>query len=204
MELLESINKEGRPFLVYIDAEFQTYRVPSQRDPLESMKYTKTPYDFGMSEGNFGNNKYHFLLNIGFIIIGPYGRSSHFAMFPSHFSSGVFENPQLLEPGYTTCSPYTDYQITEKKSTQKSLQTLGLTLNEGKNPNIDLGLTIVEVANKSEAYDKGIMVGDVVLSANQNNVNSVDYFRELVKDSYQKNKKVFLFLKRGENNFAGR
>ena len=82
------------------------------------------------------------------------------------------------------------------------MQILGLTLNEGKNPNIDLGLTIAEVANKSEAYDKGIMVGDIVLSANQNNVNSVDYFRELVKDSYQKNKKVFLFLKRGENNFA--
>lgn len=115
MELLESINKEGQPFLVYIDAEFQTYRVPSQRDPLELMKYTKTPYDFGMSEGNFGNNKYHFLLNIGFIIIGPYGRSSHFAMFPTHFSSGVFENPQLLEPGYTTCSPYADYEITEKR-----------------------------------------------------------------------------------------
>ena len=75
-------------------------------------------------------------------------------------------------------------------------------LNEGKNPNIDLGLTIGEVASKSEAYDKGLMVGDIVLSANQNTVNSVDYFRELVKDSYQKNKKVFLFLKRGENNFA--
>lgn len=95
-----------------------------------------------------------------------------------------------------------DPKFSEKKSTQKTLQILGLTLNEGKNPNIDLGLTIAEVANKSEAYDKGIMVGDIVLSANQNNVNSVDYFRELVKDSYQKNKKVFLFLKRGENNFA--
>jgi hypothetical protein len=46
------------------------------------------------------------------------------------------------------------------------------------------------------------MIGDTVLSVNQNNVNSVDYFRELVKDSYQKNKRVFLFLKRGENNFA--
>jgi hypothetical protein len=116
MELLRTLNTGGRTFLVYIDAEFQTYRVPSQGDPLEAQKYVKTPYDFGMSEGNFGNNKYHFLLNIGFIIIGPYGRSSHFAMFPSYFGSGEgFENPQLLEPGYTTCSPYTDYQITEKR-----------------------------------------------------------------------------------------
>lgn len=116
MELLKTLNREGRSYLVYIDAEFQTYRVPSQRDPLEAMKYTKTPYDFGMNEGNFGNNKYHFLLNLGFIIIGPVEHQTHFAMFPSKFGSGgAFKNPQILEPGYTTCSPYADYQITEKR-----------------------------------------------------------------------------------------
>ena len=29
---------------------------------------------------------------------------------------GGFDNPQILEPGYTTCSPYTDYKITEKRA----------------------------------------------------------------------------------------
>ena len=94
-------------------------------------------------------------------------------------------------------------KIIEKKLSLKTLQILGLSLSEVSNiKNNDPTIVINDVTSKSEAYDKGIMVGDIVLSVNQNNVNSVDYFRELVKDSYQKNKKVFLFLKRGENNFA--
>jgi serine protease Do len=94
-------------------------------------------------------------------------------------------------------------KLIEKKLSLKTLQILGLSLSEvPNNKNNDTAIVINDVTNKSEAYDKGIMIGDIVLSVNQNNVNSVDYFRELVKDSYQKNKKVFLFLKRGENNFA--
>ena len=96
-----------------------------------------------------------------------------------------------------------DSKFLDKKIPQKSLVTLGLTLNEiTNNKNNDSTIVINDVNIKSEAYDKGIMAGDIVLSVNQNIVNSVDYFRELVKDSYQKNKKVFLFLKRGDNNFA--
>ena len=94
-------------------------------------------------------------------------------------------------------------KLIEKKLSLKTLQILGLSLSEvPNNKNNDPAIVINDVTPKSEAYDKGIMIGDTVLSVNQNNVNSVDYFRELVKDSYQKNKKVFLFLKRGENNFA--
>lgn len=94
-------------------------------------------------------------------------------------------------------------KLIEKKLSLKTLQILGLSLSEvPNNKNNDPAIAINDVTPKSEAYDKGIMIGDIVLSVNQNNVNSVDYFRELVKDSYQKNKKVFLFLKRGENNFA--
>ena len=94
-------------------------------------------------------------------------------------------------------------KIADKKSLPESLQILGISITESfNNKNNETTLVINDVINKSEAYDKGVMIGDLVLSVNQNNVKSVDYFRDLVKDSYQKNKKVFLFLKRGENNFA--
>lgn len=117
MDLLGSLNRKGKTKLVYIDAEFQTYRVSNKNDPLAAKGFVATPYDFGMSEGNFGNNKYHFLLNLGFIVIDEHGHSSHFAMFSSKFNSGNgFENPQILEPGYTTCKPFTDYRITEKRA----------------------------------------------------------------------------------------
>ena len=101
-----------------------------------------------------------------------------------------------------TDSKKNDPKLSEKKITPKTAQILGLTLSENKTTNVDGGLTITELNNKSEAYDKGIMVGDVILSANQNSVNSIDYLRELIKDSYQKNKKIFLFLKRNDNSFA--
>ena len=113
----------------------------------------------------------------------------------------MIERAQEDEPRFD--SKKLEPKIIEKKLSLKTLQILGLSLSEvANNKNNDPAIVINDVTNKSEAYDKGIMIGDIVLSVNQNNVNSVDYFRELVKDSYQKNKKVFLFLKRGENNFA--
>ena len=113
----------------------------------------------------------------------------------------MIERAQEDEPRFD--SKKLEPKIIEKKLSLKTLQILGLSLSEvPNNKNNDPAIVINDVTNKSEAYDKGIMIGDIVLSVNQNNVNSVDYFRELVKDSYQKNKKVFLFLKRGENNFA--
>jgi hypothetical protein len=114
MDLLKTLNTAGKPLLVYIDAEFQTYRVPDNNDPLaKAGGFKATPYDYGMAHGNAGNNKYIFLLNMGFIVINSHGHSSHFAMFHSNFNpDDVFNNPQILEPGYTTCPPYTDYQIT--------------------------------------------------------------------------------------------
>jgi hypothetical protein len=117
MDLFTNVNTAGKPFLVYIDGEFQTYRVPSQNDPLKAEDYIKTPYHYGMEKGNFGNNKYHFLLNLAFIIIGPDGLRSGFAMFPSKFECGDagFENPQLLEPDYAPCNPDASYKITEER-----------------------------------------------------------------------------------------
>ena len=95
-----------------------------------------------------------------------------------------------------------DPKLSEKKPTAKTAQILGMNLSENKNSIVDGGLVINDINSKSEAYDKGIMIGDIILSINQSSVNSVDYFQELVKDSYRKNKKVFLFLKRNDNNFA--
>ncbi len=95
-----------------------------------------------------------------------------------------------------------DPKLGEKKLIPKNGQILGLTLSETKTANLDGGLLINDVNNKSEAYDKGIMIGDIILSANQNSLNSIDYLRELIKDSAQKNKKIFLFLKRNDNSFA--
>ena len=62
MELLKTLNKKGKQYLVYIDAEFQTYRIHNESDVLGAKGFVKTPYDFGMVEGNFKHNKYHFLL----------------------------------------------------------------------------------------------------------------------------------------------
>jgi hypothetical protein len=114
MELLATQNTGGRPYLVYFDAEFQTYRIPENNDVLGANGFVKTPYDYGMDKGNFKNNKYHYLLNFGFVVFGPGFYDKQFAAYHSLFKSAAgFENPQLLEPGYTTCAPYTDYRITE-------------------------------------------------------------------------------------------
>ena len=80
-------------------------------------------------------------------------------------------------------------------------QFLGITLNEYRTNNIE-GLLISDVASKTEAYDKGLIAGDIILSVNQIPVSSIDNFKEIIRDSSQKNKKAFLFVKRNENNFA--
>lgn len=87
------------------------------------------------------------------------------------------------------------------KKTVVSSQFLGITLNEYRGNNIE-GLIINDVAPKSEAFDKGMIVGDIILSVNQIPVNSIDEFKEIIRESSQKNKKAFLFVKRNENNFA--
>ena len=114
MDLLATLNAAGKQYLVYIDAEFQTYRVSNEDDVLATKKYKNTPFHYGMVAGNDKNNKYHFLLNLGYIIVTPEYYRYNFAIFPSLFMSDAgFENPQILEPGYTTCQPNTDYQIGE-------------------------------------------------------------------------------------------
>ncbi|NBX52060.1 MAG: Do family serine endopeptidase [Proteobacteria bacterium] len=92
-------------------------------------------------------------------------------------------------------------KILDKKPQQKLLNILGISLAEYKNNGVE-GLIVNDIAPKSEAIEKGIIVGDIILSINQNNINSLENFKEIIRDQTQKNKKVFLFLKRNNNNFA--
>jgi len=94
-----------------------------------------------------------------------------------------------------------DPRITEKKPISRGFQAYGISLSEYKAGNIE-GLIVNDVLNKTEAYDKGIMIGDIIISVNQNNVNSIESFNEIIRNSSVKSKKIFLFIKRGENNFA--
>lgn len=64
------------------------------------------------------------------------------------------------------------------------------------------GMLVVEVDKKSEAMDRGIIAGDVILSANQTPLSSVVDFKKVVEAAKKSSKKVFLLLKRGENDFV--
>ena len=133
----------------------------------------------------------------------PIGKNVRVVVWRSDkFKSLTIAIEKANEDEVKTDSKRYDPKLSEKKPALKALQILGMNLSENKSAIIDGGLVINDINNKSEAYDKGVMIGDIILSINQSSINSVDYFQELVKDSYRKNKKVFLFLKRNDNNFA--
>lgn len=99
----------------------------------------------------------------------------------------------------------------EKKQVLKpTAQVLGLgivELNSGtkKSKNIESnveGLLIVEIAPKSEAAEKGVMVGDIILSANQAPIKSIDELKQAAETASKSTKKLFLFVRRGESNYA--
>jgi hypothetical protein len=126
MDLLKKADRQGRQYLVYMDAEFQTFRLPAgSEDGLATMGYVNTPYLYGMAPTNVGQNNYHFLLNLGFIVFDGAGeRTYNFAMFPSLFDvkSPLFNNGQMLEPGYTTCAPAVAAAIEGLRSTAPELK----------------------------------------------------------------------------------
>jgi serine protease Do len=95
-------------------------------------------------------------------------------------------------------SKKTDGKSSEKKQPSKIIaQILGLGLTEANSK-----LSVVEVSPKSEAADKGVMPGDVILSANQVPVASVSDLRDVIEDVKKGSKKLFLFAKRGESNYG--
>lgn len=98
----------------------------------------------------------------------------------------------------------------KKQVLKPSAQILGLGISElgekiKKERNIAAnveGLLIVDVAGKSEAADKGVMIGDIILSANQAPVRSISDLQRIVEDSKKSTKKLFLFVKRAGANYA--
>ncbi len=98
----------------------------------------------------------------------------------------------------------------KKQPTKPSAQILGLGLVElndkikkerNINSNVE-GLLIVDSDAKSEAAEKGVVVGDIILSANQAPVKSIGDLQKILEDSKKSTKKLFLFVKRGGSNYA--
>lgn len=120
MDLLYNLDWGQRHYLVYIDAEFQTFRLPAGAgDGLAAAGYVNTPYSYGMKPSNIGQNNYHFLLNLGFIVFDGEGYHTYnFAPFRNNFEveSPLFNNCQMLEPGYSTCAPAVAAEIEELRA----------------------------------------------------------------------------------------
>ena len=107
-------------------------------------------------------------------------------------------------------STKTKNQILEKQQNIKPVgQILGLGLAEMKSKvkkdktelNIE-GLLVVEISPKSEAAEKGLMIGDIIISANQTNVKSIDDLKNIIEEAEKTTKKLFLFIQRGDGHFA--
>jgi serine protease Do len=100
--------------------------------------------------------------------------------------------------------------LVKKQAVKPAAQVLGLGLVElnsdlKKEHGIDKkteGLLIVEVGLKSEAAEKGILPGDILLSVNQEPIDEISDFKDMVSDAANKDKKLFLFFKRGEKNYG--
>ncbi len=82
---------------------------------------------------------------------------------------------------------------------------LELSLGMKKIRNIDAsikGVFVANVALKSEAALKGMMIGDIILSLNQAPVSSIEEFKNLVAENAKSGKKIYLLLKRGNSNYG--
>ena len=103
-----------------------------------------------------------------------------------------------------------DFPIEKKSNSRPSEQILGMSminLNSSikKIRGIDAavnGVLVSDVSVKSDAFLKGISAGDIILSVNQENVASTDRIKEIILENARSDKKIFLFLKRGESNFG--
>jgi serine protease Do len=98
----------------------------------------------------------------------------------------------------------TDSKSLDKKLNKPStsLQILGLGLTETNPQNKVKGLLVTDVNPKSEAAEKGILSGDIILSVNQAALANVEEFKKSIEDAKKGNGKLFLFLKRGDGNYG--
>jgi serine protease Do len=98
--------------------------------------------------------------------------------------------------------------IEKKPNLKATAQILGLSLAEYKSKirkdkneiNIE-GLLVLDVNPKSESAEKGIAIGDIILSANQVPIKSIEDLRGIIEENSKSNKKIFLFIRRAENNY---
>jgi serine protease Do len=98
--------------------------------------------------------------------------------------------------------------IEKKPNLKATAQILGLSLAEYKSKirkdkneiNIE-GLLVLDVNPKSESAEKGIAIGDIILSANQVPIKSIEDLRSIIEENSKSNKKIFLFIRRAENNY---
>lgn len=97
-----------------------------------------------------------------------------------------------------------------KQFPKQSIQLLGLGLTDlndrvrkvyNISANIN-GLLVTNVVTKSEAAEKNIAVGDVIVSANQAPVTSASAFKALVEEAKKTNAKISLLVKRGDSNYS--
>ena len=98
--------------------------------------------------------------------------------------------------------------IENKPIVKGSSPILGLSLAEFKSKIrkdqkeiIIEGLLIVDVINKSEAFEKGINIGDIILSANQIPTKNLEDLKEIIEEANKGNKKLFLFIRRNEISY---
>ena len=97
----------------------------------------------------------------------------------------------------------------EKQSIKPTGQVLGLGLAEFKSKikkdkkelKIE-GLIVVEINAKSEAAEKGMAAGDIIVSVNQTPIKSIKQLKKLIEKSSATNDKIFIFAKRGDANYA--
>ncbi len=76
-------------------------------------------------------------------------------------------------------------------------------LKQERNITSDIeGLLVTTISPKSEAGEKGMMIGDIVMSANQAPIKTIAELRKIIEDSKKSTKKLFLFVKRGSSNYA--
>lgn len=103
---MEEVKRDGKKYLIYMDAEFQTYRSLIANDTLAAAGYRLTP-PFVHYPNDHIYNTYQFLLNIAFIVIDESGMSyNYLATFPSLLNTApFFSDGRILEPGYTVASP---------------------------------------------------------------------------------------------------
>ena len=63
-----------------------------------------------------------------------------------------------------------------------------------------VGLIVLDISKESEAYQKGVRVGDLILEAHQKKILSVNSLKDLIKDLKSSKKASLLFLLNSNGN----